>query len=146
LRPQIQFFEGREGIKRIYEDTLLCRSKKILQIIKVKDFKEFPGGDFSANYIKQRVKKGIIAYSLHPSSGDIHDDLYAEESEQLKRKVRYLPPFIFHTATIMIYDHKVVMISTKAENFGFIIESKEFSNTLRAYFEFMWKLGSKTLE
>ena len=146
LRPKMQFFEGREGIKRIYEDTLTCRSKKILQIIRVKDFKEFPGGDFSEEYIKRRAEKGIVSYALHPSSGDIHDNLYAEESDKWKRHVRYLPAFIFQTAAIMIYDHKVAVISTKAENFGFIIESKEFSNTLRAYFEFMWKLGTKTLE
>ena len=44
---------------------------------------------------------------------------------------------------IMIYDNKVAMVSTKEENFGFIIESKEFSNTLGAYFDFMWGLGSR---
>jgi hypothetical protein len=34
------------------------------------------------------------------------------------------------------------MISSKNENFGFIIESKEFSKTLKSLFDFMWKLGS----
>lgn len=143
LRPTIQFFEGKEGVKRIYEDTLKCRSKKILQIVKVKDFINFPGGDFAKEYIKKRTAKGIVAYALHPASGDIHDDTYGEESEELKRHVRYLPPNTFYASMIMIYDNKVVMISTKAENFGFIIESREFSNTLRAYFDFMWNLGSK---
>jgi hypothetical protein len=35
------------------------------------------------------------------------------------------------------------MASSKKENFGFIIESKEFANTIKAFFDFMWKLGSK---
>lgn len=142
-RPVIQFFEGREGIKRIYEDSLKCVSKKILQIVRVKDFIDFPGGDFSKEYIRKRVAKGIEAYALHPASGDVHNEMYGEQSEKLKRFVRYLPPNIFYASMIMIYDNKVSMASTKAENFGFIIESKEFSNTLRAYFEFMWRYGSK---
>lgn len=146
IRPTIQFFEGREGIKRIYEDSLHCASKKILQVVKVKDFINFPGGNFSKEYIHKRIAHGIEAYALHPASGDIHNDMYGEQSEQLKRFVRYLPPNIFYASMIMIYDNKVSMVSTKVENFGFIIESKEFSNTLKGYFEFMWRLGSKQPE
>jgi hypothetical protein len=53
---------------------------------------------------------------------------------------------VFYAAMIMIYDNRVAMISTQKENFGFILESKEFSSTLRSWFEFMWKLGSKDPE
>lgn len=146
LRPRVQFFEGREGIKRIYEDTLKCRRKKIQQIVKVKNFIDFTGQQFSAEYIKKRADSGIVAYALHPKSDDVHDEIYGRESEKWKRHVRYLPPNMFYTSMIMIYDFKVAMISTKAENFGFIIESKEFSNTLRAYFDFLWQTGSKEPE
>ncbi|MBI5135666.1 helix-turn-helix domain-containing protein [Candidatus Uhrbacteria bacterium] len=146
VRPRLEFFEGREGIKRIYEDTLQCRSKKILQIVKVEDFKEFPGGDFSQEYIRRRAEKGIIAFALHPASGDTYDQTYGQESAQWKRHVRYLPPSLFCASMIMIYDHKVMMISTKAENFGFIIESQAFASTMRSMFEFLWKLGSATAQ
>lgn len=146
VRPRMQFFEGQEGIKRIYEDTLKCRSKKIYQIVRVKDFIEFPGGEFSKDYITKRIQKNITAYALHPKSGDIHNFLYGEKSEKLKREVRYLPQSMFYASMIMIYDNKVAMISTKAENFGFIIESKEFAKTLYVYFNFMWQAGSKEPE
>lgn len=146
IRPLVQFFEGKAGVKKIFEDTLKCKEKKICQIVRVKDFVEFVGKDYSAEYIKKRAEKNIIAYALHPKSDDIHDDTYGEESDKWKRHVRYLPPIMFYASMIMIYDYKVVMISTKKENFGFIIESKEFSNTLRAYFDFMWNAGSKNPE
>lgn len=146
IRPKIQFYEGQEGIKRIYEDTLKCQSKKICQIVRVKDFLAFPGGDFARDYIQRRAAKGITAYALHPKSDDIHDQTYGQPSEQWKRQVRYLPPSMFYASMIMLYDNKVAMISTKAENFGFIIESKEFSHTLQAYFDFMWQVGSKEPE
>lgn len=146
VRPLVQFFEEKEGVKKIFEDTLKCKEKKIRQIVRVKDFVEFVGRDYSADYIKKRAEKNIVAYALHPKSDDIHDNTYGEESEKWKRHVRYLPPVMFYASMIMIYDHKVVMISTKKENFGFIIESREFSNTLKAYFDFMWNAGSKNPE
>lgn len=146
LRPRIQFFEGQEGIKRIYEDTLKCRDKKIQQIVRVKDFIDFTGRKFSANYIKKRAENKITSFALHPKSNDVHNETYGQASKEWKRHVRYLPPNMFYASMIMIYDFKVAMISTKAENFGFIIESKEFSNTLHAYFDFLWQLGSRDPE
>lgn len=146
IRPLVQFFEGKEGVKKIFEDTLGCHEKKLYQIVKVKDFVEFVGKDYSAEYIRKRSEKNITAYSLHPKSGDTYDTIYGTKSEKWKRDVRYLPPSMFYASIIMIYDHKVVMISTKKENFGFIIESKEFTNTLKSYFDFMWNVGSKEPE
>lgn len=143
LQPRVESFEGAEGIKRIFEDTLTCKSKKILQIIRVKDFLSFPGGNFAKEYIHKRIARGITAYALNPASGDTLTDFYGKESQALKRFTRYLPPDLFYASMIMVYDYKVAMVSTKTENFGFIIESKEFSNTLKAYFSFLWKLGSK---
>jgi predicted transcriptional regulator len=146
IRPQLQFFEGREGVRRVYEDTLTCKEKKIYQIVKVQDFMAFPGGDFSRDYIRRRAAKGIEAFALHPKSGDVYDTTYGQESKEFLRHVRYLPPDVFHASMIMIYDDKVAMISTRQENFGCILQSKEFSATLRALFDFMWNLGSKEPE
>lgn len=143
ISPRLEFFEGSEGVKRIYEDSLKCKSKKIYQVVKVKDFINFPSREFSKRYIKERVKRNIWAYALHPQTGDIYNELYGRQDTKLKRHVRYLPPIMFHPSMIMIYDYKVVMISTKREGFGFIIESKEFSNTMKALFEFMWRIGAK---
>lgn len=142
VRPRMEFFEGAAGVRRIFEDTLKCKSKKILQVVRVKDFAAVVGAEYSAEYIRRRAGRGIAAHALHPNEDDVRDETYGREDEKLKRFVRYLPPDIFHAAMIMIYDYKVAMVSTKEENFGFIIESKEFSNTLRAYFEYLWKIGN----
>ncbi|MCR4325389.1 MAG: hypothetical protein NUV59_01105 [Patescibacteria group bacterium] len=145
-RPKITFFEGRDGIKKIYGDILECKSKQVRQIVRVKDHIAAVGDAFIKDYIKKRVARGITARDLHPVSGDIYTQERGMENPKLKRCVRYLPPHVFHAAMIMIYDHKVAMVSTKEENFGFIIESKQFSNTLSAYFDFMWGLGSRNPE
>lgn len=146
VRPRLQFFEGKEGIKRIFEDALSCQSKKIYQFVRVKEWLEFLGKEYTLKYMEKRVKKRISAFDIHPKSDDMYDENFGKESERWKRKVRYLPPSIFSVSMIMIYDDKVAMVSTKKENFGFIIESKEFSNALRSQFELLWQLGSKDPE
>ena len=72
--------------------------------------------------------------------------MYGENSERFKRHVRYLPPEMFSPAMLLLYDCKVAMIATAAENFGFIIESKEFFTLLSAWFEFLWLQGSREPE
>lgn len=144
IQPRIKFYEGKQGVKQVLLDSLSCKSKKILQVVKTQDFVKFPGGAFTAEYIKQRAGKGIVAYALHPKGEQAIDrDIYAIEDPRRKRHVRFLPPSVFYASAIVIYDNKVSMVSTAQENFGFIIESKEFSKTLQAWFWFMWGLGSK---
>ncbi|MCR4281157.1 MAG: hypothetical protein NUV88_02380 [Candidatus Kaiserbacteria bacterium] len=144
VRPKIRFFEGREGVKKIYDDALECKSKELKQVVRVRQHNEAVGDAFIKEFIRKRIARGIVTRNLHPKHGDLYTSERGMEDVKLKRYVRYLPPSVFYAAIIMIYDHKVAMVSTKEENFGFIIESKEFSNTLSAYFDFMWGLGSKT--
>ena len=144
VRPKISFFEGREGVKKIYDDALDCTTKEIKQIVRARQHNEVVGDAFINEFIRKRIARGIVTRNLHPKHGDLYTEKRGMEDPKLKRYVRYLPPSVFYAAIIMIYDHKVAMVSTKEENFGFIIESKEFSNTLSAYFDFMWGLGSRT--
>jgi hypothetical protein len=44
----------------------------------------------------------------------------------------------------MVYDDKVATVSTRGEGFGFIVQSREFADTFRGYFDFMWGVASKT--
>jgi len=143
IRPQVEFFQGLEGIKKIYEDILNSGTKKVLQIVKNTELQNQGLDPYSTNYVKKRVEKGITAFDLHPKSGALYTPERGTTSEKYKRYVRYLPPEVFSAAMIIIYVNKVAMISTQKENFGFILESKEFSSTIRSFFEFMWKLGSK---
>ncbi|KKW17467.1 hypothetical protein A3C86_02065 [Candidatus Kaiserbacteria bacterium RIFCSPHIGHO2_02_FULL_49_16] len=143
VRPKISFFEGREGVRKIYDDVLECKSKEVKQVVRVRQHNEAVGDAFIKEFIRKRVARGIVTHNLHPKHGDLYTNERGMEDLKRKRFVRYLPPSVFYAAIIMIYDHKVAMVSTKEENFGFIIESKEFSNTISAYFDFMWGLGSK---
>lgn len=142
-KPGIRFFEGTEGIKQIYEETLKCHKKEILQVVSIRDFIASVGEEYSQEYIQRRARKKILARALHAVSGDLIGDPYGIISKKYLREVRYLPPEMFATAMIMIYDNKVALMSSKKESFGFIIESREFSQTMKNWFEVLWQTGEK---
>ncbi|GEM_PF-3348417 len=45
--------------------------------------------------------------------------------------------------TTYLYDSKVGLISTQKENFGMIIESKEFYQTMNNLFESLWQISAQ---
>lgn len=143
FKPKIRFFEGVSGIKQIYEETLKCQEKVILQAVSIRDFIASVGEEYSKNYIERRARRKILARALHATSGDLIENPYGIESKKYLRETRYLPPEMFATAMMMIYDHKVALMSTKKECFGFIIESAEFSQTMKNWFEVLWRSGTK---
>ena len=145
-RPNVSFYQGAEGIKQIYKDSLNCKDKEILQIVSVKDFLQFPGEDFMRWYVHERAKRDIKAIAIHPRTNDIHEGNFGRYDPILKREVKYMPDSLFSMSMIMIYDNKVVAMSTKKENYGFVIDSKEYANAMRMMFDFLWKLGSSGVD
>lgn len=92
IRPQVQFFEGRDGIKKIFADILNSDTKKVLQVVKNQELHNQGLDPYSGDYLKKRAEKGIIAFDLHPKSGSLYTKERGTTSEKYKRYVRYLPP------------------------------------------------------
>lgn len=139
--PKVKFFEGETGVKKIYEDTLKCESKKVFEMIRVKDYVDFPSKEFAVEYVERRTANNITAFILHPAYGDIYKDIYGKQSKKYKRRSRYLPPDLFYLSMLFVYDNKVAGISTREENFGFIIESGEFSSAMKSIHKFLWSIA-----
>jgi hypothetical protein len=140
--PRVQFFEGIKGIKKIYADMLNCKEKEVFQIVNLKKHTEMLGATFIKEHIQKRVKAKIKVYDLHPKSGDVYTAERGLENKSLLRFVRFLPPQIFTTSMIVLYDNKLGVISTQNENFGLLIESRELVMSLKEIFHFLWNIGS----
>src|SRR3989344_961112 len=71
VRPKIAFFEGRGGVRKIYEDVLECKSRQIKQIARGRQHNEAVGDAFIKEFIRKRIARGIMTRVLHPKSGDL---------------------------------------------------------------------------
>jgi sugar-specific transcriptional regulator TrmB len=145
--PKVKLYEGEEGIRAIYDDTLKGSHKELLQLVSIKDILESPGKDYLDRYIRRRVKLGILVRSVVNLEGYLGDKKtgYNVGRTDLLRDVRYPRNKINLTAITMIYGNKVAMTTTKKEGFGFIVESEEFAHTMRIYFEALRANASPTV-
>ncbi len=136
--PHVRYFEGIEGIKAIYADTLTSKTD-ILNYANSEEIRiHWP--TYDQDYVKKRAKKKIFLYGIAP------DDEYGKEVQKKDkesfREIRLVPKADYNFSNeIHIYDHKVAIISMKNELIGMIIESQEIANTQRAIFKMAWEFS-----
>ena len=142
VKPRIRFYEDRESIKEILKDTLTCKEKKIRSISSARDLLDLLGKDFMNHHIEKRVKTGIQTISLRPQKKEPEHWYLNASNKEVLRAVRFLPEDISFDVVCLIYDYKVALISSKKENFGFIVESKEFSDFMKTIYDFFWQASN----
>ncbi len=140
-RPQIRFYEGKEGMKDVYEDTLSA-GEAIRAYANVDDMhKALP--DYFPRYYKRRSEKGIKVRAIVPANAAGieragHDTEESRETALVPADQYYFSP------EINIYDNKVVIASWR-EKLGIIIESAEIADAMKKIYELAWT-GAKNLD
>ena len=133
-RPKIKFYEGTEGLKHVYEDTLTSH-EPIRAYANVDDMhKGLP--NYFPTYYKRRAEKNIAIRAIVPKT-PLGLDREARDSEE-KREIAFVPPEKYYfSPEINIYDNKV-MIASWREKLGVIIESAEISDAMKKIYELAW--------
>lgn len=136
--PHVRFFEGWEGVRKVYEDSLTA-SGELLNFANSAAVREFwPGYD--EEYVEERVRRGVYLRGIAPDDA-AGRKVHGEDRKRL-REIRLVPAKDFDfTNEINIYDHKVAICSfaDAGEVFGVIIESQEVAKTQRQIFEMAWR-------
>ncbi len=141
-RPTVRFFEGRESIKRIFEDIFQVESEEVLAFTSIKELYEvFP--EYYSFFVKRRVKKGIRGRIIAPldSEGEM---LREKQSEEL-RDIKFIPETLAKQIGLigghmLIYKDRVALVSFDTDQTSVIIENKALANVQRALFETAWGL------
>jgi len=141
-RPRVQFFEGVEGIKATFEDTLktLDRGDEILGYVTAEGFYQHEW-KYAQDYIKRRVEKGISGRGILQNTKEIK--IFTEPATEELRTFRLVPADLFPFSNeINIYANKVAIMSLVGELMSVIIESESVARTQRSIFELAW-LGAE---
>ncbi len=133
-RPQVRFYEGKEGIQQVYEETLTSH-ETILAFASVEDVHQtLP--DYFPDYYFRRAGKGIPIKAIFPDSPEA-EDLVKFNNIQ-KRETALVPPGEYSfSPEINIYDNKV-MIASWREKLGIVIESGEIADAMKKIFKLAW--------
>ncbi len=133
-RPKVLFYEGKEGLEKVYEDTLSSR-EEILAYASVEDIAPTLPHYFP-EYYKRRAKKGIHIRAIFPESPDARERAGLDKEEIRQSLIVPSEKFGFHPE-INIYDNKV-MIASWREKLGIIIESSEIADAMKKIYELAW--------
>lgn len=140
IHPRIRYFEGLDGIKAIYEDTLSSKTE-ILNYSNSKAIRDhWP--QYDEEYVLERVKHKIYLKGIAPA--DEQGAWVHEHDKKYLREIRLVPTTKFtFTNEINIYDDKVAIVSYRDKPLiGMIIESNEIANTQRDIFKMAWEFAS----
>ena len=137
--PKVQFFEGVDGLKQAYEDTLENNKEKRLRDITGIDaaFNLFDAA-WIEYYLKKRAKLGVQCVDLVPDTDWGHKSKL--DDEKYIRTTKFLPREHGFDAEVSIYDNKVGIFSYAENNpVAILIEDDTISHMMKTLFDFMAK-------
>lgn len=139
LRPRVRLYDGIEGVKTVFEDTLTVSDKILCGILSMEDLYKIPGQGFMDDYVKRRVVGGITLRVIRSQIKEVEETWPSSGHEA--RELRYTPANLVFPMTIYLYDGKIGIIGTQKEHFGMIIESEDFYKTQKNLFETLWEVS-----
>ena len=145
-RPVIQFFEGLDGLKKIYEDSLASGAKDFYFIRPVKTSVSYERayGRWFKSYRERRAAAGITTHGMTPDDADTNHDPAVDASWKLVRT--WLRPQDYGAPIEMnIYGDKLAILSYGKEIFGIVIENAPLAQAFRDLFRLADR-GAKTID
>lgn len=139
IRPEVKFYQGKEGLITVYEDTITSCQKgdEILSFGSAEDMgllEEY----LNNNYVKKRAEKGI---SLRAIARDSKEARYHKtKNKQYLRKMKIMPANeLAISIEKNIYKDKVALMNFRGIPFGVIIRSPQIAKSEKEIFESLWK-------
>jgi sugar-specific transcriptional regulator TrmB len=138
-KPRVKFFEGLNGLKEVYLDTVLSDTEDIKAFISMEKMNPDLHKWLRETYVPIRKEKKIKAMVIAPD--DVVSKKYQEKDKIRLRETKLVDskkyPF---SIEINIYgQNKVALMSyDKREMFGVIIESEEVHKTMKFIFQLVW--------
>ena len=137
-KPRIRYFEGIEGIKEVYRDTLRFPNQKVQAWVAEEMIHKFDQKFLDEYYTPKRLEKKIWAEVIAPDLPDIR--VYKGLDVTSLRTTRLIDANEFPLEVeINLYGHNNIGIMSFHDELGLIIESESVSRTLKSIFALQWK-------
>lgn len=135
-KPQIRFYEGKDEIKKVYEEDIYLAKEILFYGVSIKNFiKQFPDtfekGEKLFRKNKTKIKEIV--------SSDLFDQRYAKKyNSSPLRQIIALPEGSKFYADNIIWGNKLAITSLE-KLFMVVIESEDIANTYRTIFDLIWR-------
>lgn len=133
-KPQIKFFEGIEGIYKVYDDYIL-KSMNVLGCGSYDSVMKVSGWEVEKKYIEQMRKKKIFF------RGILEDTEINRKFDEISKGVmhnKFLPEGKKVSSDILVFGSMLALISYEKKS-ATLIEDESIAEALKMYLEFMWE-------
>ena len=137
-RPVVRYFQGKEGLVTMRNETLKMKNKEMLVFTSYDDMTKVFTRDELIEFSEARAKKKIYPRVIYTKKGEPVNPIPPIEYRRIDQKKT---PF---ESDIYIFDNKVALASLKGSISGVIIESKAIAISMRTIFELAWTTASDT--
>lgn len=136
-KPKIRYFEGDEGIKEVYKDTLKYPDQEMLAWVSDEAW-DFDDQKFLFEYyLPRRIAQKIWVRAIAPDRPHMREYKAADEKSLRRTKLTSMEQFPI-TVEIDLYGRNRIAIMSFAEKIGLVIESEKIHTTLKSIFEMNW--------
>lgn len=138
-KPVVRIYEGVEGLKEIYEDTLTV-GEPIFALLQAATVESELYEWLTKKYVKKRTRAKIHAKVIVASS--MASKEYVEKSREEYRIVKQVDATKFpFQHEIDIYGDKVAIINYKKDEplIGIVIHHEQIAKTMKAWFDLAWE-------
>jgi sugar-specific transcriptional regulator TrmB len=143
VEPQVKFYSGKEGIKQVINYIMLNRDIETILFWPMSEMMKVLGPEYLKEINEKRIKRNISLKAIWPKDKalDSKDYPYLGTGEEHLRELRFAPEGMTWNMGYWLYEDKVAFLSSEKEGFGFVVQSKDFSDLMRLQFENIWKIS-----
>jgi HTH-type transcriptional regulator, sugar sensing transcriptional regulator len=137
-KPQVRFFEGKEGLIKIQDEFLKNKGKESISLSSADDVVNvFPG--HPEKYTPRRVKKGIKSRLIYTS----RRGPFLKNDPDLLREVKFISPEkLPFVLDVLVYDDVVAIANLKGKISGVIIKNKGIAESFKSLLNFIWNIAN----
>ncbi len=134
IKPRVVFYEGVDGIKEVYADTL----KERKPIVGWSDYEQSQKvlGEYYHSYAKERSQRNILYRCIARDTPEARQKLLAANKEL--REIKLSPSGDIATE-LYIYGNKILLINFRSTRpIAILLEDTSIAGTLRSIWEDAW--------
>ena len=142
--PRLHYFAGRQGVQNMMSDILLRRDITIYSFWPVQSMIDLMEADYLTYFNLERIRRNITLRAIWPASQtiDVRKHQFMGVGKEFLREARIGPVNLDARLSYLIYDDRVMFISSRQEEFGFVLQSKDMADTLIDQFNVIWNLST----
>lgn len=145
VEPQIRHFRGAEQVAKILNDLYWYENTEILAIWPMEEILAIFGSEYLDRFNRKRIKNNNHLRIVWPNDKvvDIKEFPFLGVGKEHMRNLRIAPINMTWNMGHLIYGDKVAFVSSRQERFGFIVQSRDFADLMKAQFEVVWNISKK---